>query len=168
MNRICFARSRGYSARIGSLTFRIKSASAHTASTGLRLAPSCVYSSSRKPLPTPAPGSMSTWWPWSTRAWTPAGVSATRCSPLLISLGTPMITSRLLYVAVSLGGVMVPQPGRGVGTLARTSRRTQRGRAARSGARPRAADRASRRYAPNFWGNCFTIASASGSAIIRM
>src|SRR5262245_47042180 len=35
---------------------------------------------------------MSTRWPWSTRAWTPAGVSATRCSPVLISLGTPMIT----------------------------------------------------------------------------
>lgn len=44
-----------------------------------------------------------------------------------------------------------------------------RGRAARSGARP-LIDPAtsSARYAPNFWGNCFTIASASGSAIIRM
>ena len=29
-------------------------------------------------------------------------------------------------------------------------------------------NRASSRYAPNFCGNCFTIASASGSAIIRM
>ena len=31
MNRICFARSRGYSARMGSLTLRTRSASAHTA-----------------------------------------------------------------------------------------------------------------------------------------
>jgi hypothetical protein len=45
---------------------------------------------------------------------------------------------------------------------------TEQGRAARPGARPRATDRASRRYAPNFCGNCFTMASASGSAIIRM
>src|SRR5204862_275202 len=51
---------------------------------------------SRIPLPAPAPASTSTVWPRSTSARTPAGVSATRCSPGLISLGAPTIT-RLSY-----------------------------------------------------------------------
>ena len=44
---------------------------------------------------------------------------------------------------------------------------TQRGRVARPAPAPVRTD-ARDRYAPNFWANCFTIASASGSAIIRM
>src|SRR5262245_35344655 len=44
-------------------------------------------------LPRPAPVSTTTRWPPSTSARTPAGVSATRCSPGLISRGTPTITT---------------------------------------------------------------------------
>ena len=97
MKRICPRRNRGYSSSIGSLTLRIRSAVAQTSPTGASCAPTLVYSSSRKPLPTPASCSTTTRWPASTSACTPAGVAATRCSPGLISRGTPMTMSALLH-----------------------------------------------------------------------
>src|SRR5205814_3067174 len=81
---------------IGSFTLSTSSALAHSASAAVSVAPTVAYSSSRIPLPAPAPASTSTVWPRSTSARTPAGVSATRCSPGLISLGAPTIT-RLSY-----------------------------------------------------------------------
>src|SRR5207237_3065487 len=84
-----------YSSSTGSLTLRIISACAHTSSTDARVACSRAYSSSRKLLPLPALRSTTTRWPASASARAPAGVSATRCSPGLISRGTPMITNLL-------------------------------------------------------------------------
>ena len=47
-------------------------------------------------LPTPAPDWMNTSWPCSTSSRTPAGVSATRYSSVLISVGTPTFIAALL------------------------------------------------------------------------
>ena len=52
-------------------------------------APCAVYSSSGIVLPTPAPDWMSTSCSCSTSSLTPAGVSDTRYSSVLISVGTP-------------------------------------------------------------------------------
>src|SRR5258706_3706853 len=66
---------------------------------------------------TPAPCSTSTLWPSPTSDSTPAGTSATRCSAVLISLGTPTImraprrscvTSSCYVVALRLSGFAQP------------------------------------------------------------
>src|SRR5467141_2940746 len=84
---------RGHSGSIGSFTFKISSALDHTASAdGAISAPTDRYASSLKPEPRPAPCSTSTVWPSLTSDSAPAGTSATRCSAVLISFGTPTIT----------------------------------------------------------------------------
>src|SRR5712671_48815 len=84
---------RPHSGSIGSFTFRISSALDHTASAeGAISAPTERYASSLKPDPSPAPCSISTVWPSLTSDSAPAGTSATRCSAVLISFGTPTIT----------------------------------------------------------------------------
>src|SRR3954447_16518676 len=59
------------------------------AASGRMRAPWEVYTSSAIAEPTPAPAWMSTSWPCSVSSRTPAGVSATRYSSVLISVGTP-------------------------------------------------------------------------------
>src|SRR5437899_567281 len=82
----------GHSGSIGSLTFTTISALAHTsAALGTSVAPTAPYISSANPDPIPAPCSTSTVCPSPTNDSTPAGTSATRCSAVLISLGTPTI-----------------------------------------------------------------------------
>src|SRR5215218_7736919 len=74
----------------GSFTPRISSASSKTdPASGSMRAPCAVYSSSGIVLPTPAPDWIITSWPCSTSSLTPAGVSDTRYSSVLISVGTP-------------------------------------------------------------------------------
>src|SRR3954464_834299 len=48
--------------------------------------------------PTPAPAWMTTSCPWSLNSRTPAGVSATRYSSVLISVGTPTFNAGVLSV----------------------------------------------------------------------
>ena len=75
---------------MGSLTLRIISEESHTSSAdGTIFAPTAAYSSSLIAEPTPAPCCTKTSWPWSTRAFTPAGVAATRNSLFLTSVGIP-------------------------------------------------------------------------------
>src|SRR3954452_2254164 len=62
------------------------------AASGSMRAPWDVYSSSSIAEPSPAPAWMTTSWPCSTSSRTPAGVSATRYSSVLISVGTPTFT----------------------------------------------------------------------------
>jgi hypothetical protein len=82
---------RGYSTAMGSLTFMIISARRQTSSTSSRIcAPTAVYWSSVKPLPSPALFSTNTVWPALTRASAPAGTRAMRFSLVLISFGTPI------------------------------------------------------------------------------
>src|SRR5215218_5148192 len=82
---------RGYSIAMGSFTFMIISARAHTSSAvSSTVAPATSYCSSVKPLPSPAPRSMKSWWPFWTSASAPAGTRATRFSLVLISRGTPI------------------------------------------------------------------------------
>src|SRR5204862_8250851 len=83
----------GHSGSIGSFTFRIISAFAHTASAeGTICAPTARYASSLNPEPSPAPCSTSTVWLSLASDSAPAGTSATRFSAVLISFGTPTIT----------------------------------------------------------------------------
>ena len=79
-----------YSTSMGSLTFMIISARAHTSSTSCRVAPTASYCSSVKPLPRPPPRSTITWWPDCTSASAPAGTRAMRFSLVFISFGTPI------------------------------------------------------------------------------
>src|SRR5688500_3010454 len=91
---------RGYSRAIGSLTFMSISAFAQTsAAVGTMRAPNASYCASSNPLPSPAVCSISTVCPLLTRASAPPGVSATRFSFVLISLGTPTIMSVLSVFA---------------------------------------------------------------------
>src|SRR5688572_10470560 len=86
----------GHSAAIGSFTFMIMSASFHTAAAlGAMVAPTAAYSSSGKPLPSPAPCSTVTLCPAAIIASAPAGTSATRFSLTLISFGTPIFMSAI-------------------------------------------------------------------------
>src|SRR3954462_205408 len=62
------------------------------AASGRMRAPWEVYSSSAIAEPSPAPAWMTTSWPCSTSSRTPDGVSATRYSSVLISVGTPTFT----------------------------------------------------------------------------
>ncbi len=88
MNSCWPSRKRWYSAGIGSLTLTIRSAPAKTSSAGpTSVAPAAAYSSSVNREPAPAPACTSTRWPSCTSSATPSGVSATRFSLSLISLG---------------------------------------------------------------------------------
>src|SRR5690242_15417685 len=88
---VCPRFMRGHSTLIGSFTLRIMSASFHVASaSGAIVPPAFTYSSSGKPLPSPAPFSIRTVCPSATNASQPAGTSATRFSFVLISFGTPI------------------------------------------------------------------------------
>ena len=94
MNSRWSGRSISTSSGCGSLTPRIISASSNTAAaSGTMRAPCAVYSSSGIVLPTPAPDWISTSCPCSTSSLTPAGVSDTRYSSVLISVGTPTFMS---------------------------------------------------------------------------
>src|SRR5690242_13545963 len=89
----------GHSGSIGSFTFTTISALAHTsAALGTSVPPAARYASSANPEPSPAPCSTSTLCPSPTSDSTPAGTSATRCSAVLISLGTPTIMPSPSYV----------------------------------------------------------------------
>src|SRR5437660_567575 len=89
----------GHSGSIGSLTFTTISALAHTsAAFGTSVAPTARYVSSANPDPIPAPCSTSTVCPSPTSDSSPAGTCATRCSAVLISLGTPTIMPSPSYV----------------------------------------------------------------------
>src|SRR4051794_1937247 len=71
----------------------MSSASPKTASASGRIrAPCATYMSSVIADPSPAPACTSTSWPWSVSSRTPDGVSATRYSSALISVGTPTFT----------------------------------------------------------------------------
>ena len=87
---------RPYSSASGSLTLSTISAESHTSSTPAREAPAATYRSSGKEEPTPAPRSITTWWPRPTSSRAPAGVNATRYSSGLISVTTP------IFIATSL------------------------------------------------------------------
>src|SRR4051794_10001415 len=79
----------------------MSSASAKTASaSGTIVAPWAAYCSSVIAEPSPAPAWMHTLWPWSVSSRTPDGVSATRYSSALISVGTPTFTG----ASFSVGG----------------------------------------------------------------
>src|SRR4029450_3608770 len=81
---------RGNSSAIGSFTFRMRSASPQTSSAEPSTpAPARSNSASRIELPSPAPRSISTRWPPSVSARTPAGVTATRYSWSFSSRGMP-------------------------------------------------------------------------------
>src|SRR3989454_1854247 len=85
-------RMHGHSGSIGSFTLTTISALAHTsAALGTSVPPATRYASSANPEPIPAPCSTSTLCPSPTSDSTPAGTRATRCSAVLISLGTPTI-----------------------------------------------------------------------------
>src|SRR4051794_40791731 len=74
----------------GSLTLTIMSDCAKTAAASGRIeAPWEMYSASEIAEPSPAPAWTTTSWPCSTSSRTPEGVSATRYSSVLISVGTP-------------------------------------------------------------------------------
>src|SRR5437867_7125203 len=89
----------GHSGSIGSFTLTTISDFAQTpAAFGTSVAPAARYASSPNPEPTPAPCSTSTVCPSPTSDSTPAGTSATRCSAVLISLGTPTIMPSPSYV----------------------------------------------------------------------
>src|SRR3989441_9100544 len=82
----------GHSGSMGSFTLTTISALVHTsAALGTTVAPAARYASSANPEPIPAPCSTSTLCPSPTSDSTPAGTSATRCSAVLISFGTPTI-----------------------------------------------------------------------------
>src|SRR6266705_2322526 len=82
----------GHSGSIGSFTLTTISALAQTsAALGTSVPPATRYASSANPEPIPAPCSTSTLCPSPTSDSTPAGTNATRCSAVLISLGTPTI-----------------------------------------------------------------------------
>src|SRR5258708_23182294 len=108
----------GHSGSIGSFTLTTISALAQTsAALGTSVPPAARYASSANPEPTPAPCSTSTLWPSPTSDSTPAGTSATRCSAVLISLGTPTImraprrscvTSSCYVVALRFSGFAQP------------------------------------------------------------
>src|ERR1035437_1248884 len=77
---------------MGSFTLTTVSDLPHTGPASPTIsAPAFWYSSSGKPDCAPAWVSTSTVWPASVSAFTPAGVTPTRASLSLISLGTPMI-----------------------------------------------------------------------------
>src|SRR5213596_1346058 len=89
----------GHSGSIGSFTLTTISALAHTsAAFGTSVAPAARYASSANPEPTTAPCSTSTVCPSPTSDSTPAGTSATRCSAVFVSVGTPTIMRTPLYV----------------------------------------------------------------------
>src|SRR6266511_309479 len=82
-----------YSDGTGSLTLRIMSAWRHTSSAEpTNSAPARLYRSPCSDEPSPAPSWTSTWWPAAVSSRAPSGVSATRYSLSLTSLGTPTIT----------------------------------------------------------------------------
>src|SRR5581483_5138283 len=97
VNRINPSRRRSYSARIGSLTLSRRSLLSHTSSTVPIRAPTRSYCPSPNALPSPAPVSTTTSWPWLINSSAPAGVSATRYSSCLISLATPIRTGAEAY-----------------------------------------------------------------------
>src|SRR4051794_158771 len=66
------------------------------AASGRMLAPCDVYSASAIAEPSPAPACTTTSWPCSTSSRTPAGVSATRYSSVLISVGQPTFMGSFL------------------------------------------------------------------------
>jgi len=81
----------GHSVRMGSFTFMILSARAHTSSGVSTIsAPAFSLKSSVEPLPSPALVSMIRSCPAFFSISAPAGVRATRSSSGLISFGTPM------------------------------------------------------------------------------
>src|SRR2546425_6856807 len=82
----------GHSGSMGSFTLTTISALVHTsAALGTTVAPAARYASSANPEPIPAPRSTRTLCRSPTSDSTPAGTSATRCSAVLISFGTPTI-----------------------------------------------------------------------------
>ncbi len=90
MNSVWRGSSIATSTACGSLTLTTMSASANTAwASGRIFAPCETYSASPIADPSPAPAWTTTSWPCSTSSRTPAGVSATRYSSVLISVGTP-------------------------------------------------------------------------------
>src|SRR4051794_8454009 len=83
--------------------------SANTAAaSGTIRAPWEVYSPSMIAEPSPAPACTTTSWSCSTSSRTPAGVSATRYSSVLISVGTPTFTCRS---SLSLADQLAPAEG---------------------------------------------------------
>src|SRR5262249_42519224 len=93
---ICPSRMRPNSSASGSFTLTIISARLQTSSREpIICAPDFLNSSSEMPEPRPAPVWTSTVWPRLVRLRTPAGIMPTRCSRVLISVGTPMIMRRL-------------------------------------------------------------------------
>src|SRR5580704_11876352 len=92
---------------MGSLTLTTTSDLPQTKSASPTIsAPAFWYSASRKPDCVPACVSMSTLWPASVSSFTPAGVTPTRASLSLISLGTPTIMADSF--PASLLGSMLP------------------------------------------------------------
>src|SRR4051794_41191735 len=90
----------------------MSSASAKTASASGRIvAPWAVYCSSAIAEPSPAPACMHTLWPRSVSSRTPDGVSATRYSSALISVGTPTFTSGPRSVVMGLPDDLAPSQG---------------------------------------------------------
>src|SRR2546427_6737250 len=82
----------GHSGSMGSFTLTTISALAHTsAALGTSVPPAGGHAPPATPEPTPAPCPTSPLWPSPTSDSTPAGTSATRCSAVLISFGTPTI-----------------------------------------------------------------------------
>src|SRR4029079_5434780 len=107
---VCRDSRRATSTGCGSLTLTIRSASEKTASaSGTIDAPCAAYSSSAIAEPSPAPAWTHTLCPRSVSSRTPDGVSATRYSSALISVGTPTFTGAS---SLSVGG------GRGADDLA--------------------------------------------------
>src|SRR5207237_10346308 len=85
-------RRSGYSGGSGSFTFRIRSAACQTrAASDTSVAPAARYSASEKPAVSPAPFWICTFAPSETQRRQRLGVIETRVSPILISLGTPMV-----------------------------------------------------------------------------
>src|SRR5450755_5057509 len=79
-----------HSAGCGSLTFTIMSARAKTsAAVAAICAPAASYCGSVRPIAAPAPTWTCTWWPCAVSSCTLAGVSPTRYSWFLTSLGRP-------------------------------------------------------------------------------
>ena len=91
MNKVWWLRNRALSTPSGSLTFTTNSATSNSSSAvSSSRAPRVAYSSSLNPAPVPAWRSMNTSWPRSATFAALTGVSPTRRSSILISLGTPI------------------------------------------------------------------------------
>src|SRR3954468_17135876 len=92
-------RSRPTSEGCGSFTPRTRSACAKSSgASGATRAPCASYSASGMDEPSPAPDCTSTSCPCSASSRAPAGVSATRYSSTLVSVGTPTLTIQLRSV----------------------------------------------------------------------